>query len=140
VAAGVGPGAVRRGRRTPVTATVRRGRDGTVLTWGTPPEGVLRARVLLDEGRTAASRTDHHHVTVYLLTATGPDAAGRLGAELVRPGRDFGAAGDADTVARAVRRLTDAGADTVVLTPTADEPDPDAFVRFAAENVWPLVP
>jgi hypothetical protein len=39
-----------------------------------------------------------------------------------------------------VQRLADAGADTVVLQPTADEPDPEGFVRFAAEEVRPLVP
>jgi len=33
-----------------------------------------------------------------------------------------------------------AGATTVVLQPTADEPDPEGFVRFAAEQVRPLVP
>jgi hypothetical protein len=42
-------------------------------------------------------------------------------------------------VAEAVRRLAEAGAGTVVLTPTADEPDPEGFVRFAAEKVRPLV-
>ncbi|MGM0348081.1 LLM class flavin-dependent oxidoreductase, partial [Streptomyces sp. Adlamb9] len=39
----------------------------------------------------------------------------------------------------AVRRLADAGADTVVLQPTSGEPDPEGFVRFAAEQVMPLV-
>jgi hypothetical protein len=37
-------------------------------------------------------------------------------------------------------RLTDAGADTVILQPTADEPDPEGFLRFTAEDVRPLVP
>ena len=53
---------------------------------------------------------------------------------------DLGVAGDADTVAKAVQRLVDAGADTVILQPTADEPDPEGFVRFTAEDVRPLVP
>ncbi len=39
-----------------------------------------------------------------------------------------------------MRRLTEAGAGTVVLQPTADEPDPEGFVRFAAEEVRPLLP
>ncbi len=118
--------------------------DGTLLTAGTPPEGVRKARQLIDEGRQSGSRTDAHEIVVYLLTATGPDAASRLRAELETEGLesvpDLGVAGDADTVAKAVQRLVDAGADTVILQPTADEPDPEGFVRFTAEDVRPLVP
>ncbi|MFF7641062.1 LLM class flavin-dependent oxidoreductase [Streptomyces canus] len=118
--------------------------DGTVLTAGTPPEGVRRARGLIDEGRRKAGRTDPHRVVVYLLTATGPDATARLRAELTDEGLadvpDLGVAGDADAVAKAVQRLVAAGADTVVLQPTADEPDPEGFVRFVAQDVRPLVP
>ncbi|MFG2459105.1 LLM class flavin-dependent oxidoreductase [Streptomyces sp. NPDC048523] len=117
--------------------------DGTVLTASTPPEGVRRARRLIDEGREKAGRTDPHRVVVYLVTATGPGAAARLRAELTEEGvadvPDLGVAGDADAVAQAVQRLADAGADTVVLQPTADEPDPEGFVRFAAREVQPLV-
>ncbi|MFJ1603378.1 LLM class flavin-dependent oxidoreductase [Streptomyces sp. NPDC088253] len=117
--------------------------DGTVLTAATAPEGVRRARRLIDEGRESAGRTDHHQVVVYLHTATGPDAAARLRAEIEANGEDplpeHGVAGDADAVAKAVQRLAEAGADTVVLQPTADEPDPEAFVRFAAREVRPLI-
>ncbi|MFE1801448.1 MULTISPECIES: LLM class flavin-dependent oxidoreductase [unclassified Streptomyces] len=119
--------------------------DGTILTAGTPPDGVRKARQLIDEGRASASRTDAPHtVVVYLLTATGPGAAARLQAELAAEGvasvPDLGVAGDAGAVAKAVQRLTEAGADTVVLQPTADEPDPEGFIRFTAEEVRPLVP
>ena len=118
--------------------------DGTILTASTPPDGVRRARQLIDEGRESAGRTEPHKVVVYLLTATGPDAAARLRAELADDGvesvPDLGVAGDAGTVAKAVQRLAEAGADTVVLQPTGDEPDPEGFVRFAAEEVRALVP
>ncbi|WP_030184270.1 LLM class flavin-dependent oxidoreductase [Streptomyces sp. NRRL S-813] len=118
--------------------------DGTILTAVTPPDGVRRARRLIDEGRHAAGRTDAHRVVVYLLTATGPGAEARLRAELAAEGRsdvpDLGAAGDAAAVAKAVRALAGAGADTVILQPTADEPDPEGFIRFTAEEVRPLVP
>ncbi|MCT9081150.1 LLM class flavin-dependent oxidoreductase [Streptomyces fulvoviolaceus] len=118
--------------------------DGTVLTASTTPDGVRRARQLIDEGRESAGRTEPHEVVVYLLTATGPDAASRLRAELTDEGLesvpDLGVAGDAGAVAKAVQRLAEAGADTVILQPTGDEPDPEAFVRFAAEEVRPLVP
>ncbi|MEU9244579.1 LLM class flavin-dependent oxidoreductase [Streptomyces shenzhenensis] len=120
--------------------------DGTVLTAATPPAGVRRARQLIAEGRAAAGRGDGdpHHVVVYLLTATGPAAPARLRAELAAEGLEsvpgLGVAGDAGAVAEAVRRLAEAGADTVILQPTADEPDPEGFVRFTAEEVRPLVP
>ncbi|WP_399888151.1 LLM class flavin-dependent oxidoreductase [Streptomyces sp. BBFR51] len=117
--------------------------DGTVLTANTPPDGVRHARRLIDEGRAAARRTGAHKVVVYLLAATGAGARERLRAELVAEGvgavSDLGVAGDAGAVAEAVRRLADAGADTVILQPTGDEPDPEGFVRFAAEQVRPLV-
>jgi len=118
--------------------------DGTILTASTTADGVRRARRLIDEGRESAGRTDPHDVVVYLLTATGPDAAARLRAELADEGvesvPDLGVAGDAGTVARAVQRLADAGADRVILQPTGNEPDPEGFVRFAAQEVRPLVP
>ncbi|MEU9648016.1 LLM class flavin-dependent oxidoreductase [Streptomyces sp. NPDC048110] len=118
--------------------------DGTVLTANTPPDGVRRARRLIDEGRAAAGRGDDAHtVVVYLLAATGAGARERLRGELVAEGvadvPGLGAAGDAQAVADAVGRLAEAGADTVILQPTGDEPDPEGFVRFAAEQVRPLV-
>ena len=116
--------------------------DGTILSGGTQPHEVSAARALLDEGRATAGRTDAHPVIVYLLAATGPDATERMQRELHRwPSGEFlTVAGDAATVAATVTRLADAGADTVVLQPTADDPDPEGFVRFAAEQVRPLVP
>ncbi|TQJ89679.1 LLM class flavin-dependent oxidoreductase [Streptomyces sp. SLBN-31] len=118
--------------------------DGTVLTASTNADGVRAARRLVDEGRESAGRTaEPHETVVYLLTATGPDAASRLRAELTAEGLesvpDIGVAGDADTVAKAVRRLAEAGADRVILQPTGDEPDPEGFVRFAAQEVALLV-
>jgi alkanesulfonate monooxygenase SsuD/methylene tetrahydromethanopterin reductase-like flavin-dependent oxidoreductase (luciferase family) len=119
--------------------------DGTVLTAFTTADDVRQARRLIDEGRQAAGRTaDPHEVVVYLLTATGPDGPARIRADLAadgvehRPG--IGVAGDAGAVAEAVQRLAEAGADKVILQPTGDEPDPEGFVRFAAEEVRPLVP
>jgi len=117
--------------------------DGTILAASTSPAEVRRARALIDEGRLASGRGQPHPVTVYLLTATGPGAAERLEAELrafgYDPAQDIGIAGDAPAVADAVGRWADAGADTVVLQPTADDPDPEGFVRFVAREVRPLV-
>lgn len=135
--------------------------DGTILSDGTTPDGVRCVRELAAEGRAAAGRPGPHPVTVYVLTATGPGAAGRVVAQLRRWGVDpagpAGAAGtdpikqwadpagawavgDARAVADAVRRWADAGAGTVVLQPTDDDPDPQGFVQFVAGEVRPLVP
>jgi alkanesulfonate monooxygenase SsuD/methylene tetrahydromethanopterin reductase-like flavin-dependent oxidoreductase (luciferase family) len=118
--------------------------DGTILTAGTPPDRVARARQLVSEGRDAAGRTEPHSVVVYLHAATGPDATERLEGERQRSGydtmKDIGVAGDAQAVAEAIQRWVAAGADTVVLQPTPDDPSPEDFVRFVAEEVRPLVP
>ncbi|MGY3203790.1 alkanesulfonate monooxygenase SsuD/methylene tetrahydromethanopterin reductase-like flavin-dependent oxidoreductase (luciferase family) [Streptomyces sp. TE5632] len=118
--------------------------DGTVLTASTSPEGVRRARRLIEEGRVAAGRdAGRHGVVVHLLTATGPGADERLRAELIAEGvgsePDLGVAGDAGAVAEAVQRSAEAGADSVILQPTGDGPDPEGFVRFAGEEVAPRV-
>ena len=106
--------------------------DGTVLTGGTTPDGVRAAREHIERGRWAAGRPREHRVTVYLRAATGPDAAARLEADARRWGLDQdddnGVAGDAEAVAAAVRRWGEAGADAVILQPTADDPDPEGFV------------
>lgn len=117
--------------------------DGTILTGGTTVEQVRRARRLIDEGRARGGRTGSHPVVVYLHAATGPDAAARLERERVgwrydtMAGRS--ASGDAYAVAEAVRAWAAAGADTVVLQPTPDDPDPEGFMAFVAQEVAPLV-
>jgi alkanesulfonate monooxygenase SsuD/methylene tetrahydromethanopterin reductase-like flavin-dependent oxidoreductase (luciferase family) len=118
--------------------------DGTVLTASTSPALVRRARELIDEGRATAGRTDHHQVVVYLLTGRGPDGAAQVKAEFERYGDgdipDIGVTGNAETVATAVRRLAEAGADRVILQPTDVETDVAGFIRFVTEEVRPLIP
>ena len=117
--------------------------DGTVITAGTTPEGVVRARRLIEEGRAAAGRTGAHTVVLYLHAATGADAAERLERERVAWGYDTMAdravSGGADELAEGVRRFAAAGADVVVLQPSPDDPDPEGFVHFAAAEVAPLL-
>ncbi|HEY7593266.1 MAG TPA: LLM class flavin-dependent oxidoreductase [Actinophytocola sp.] len=116
---------------------------GTIIDAAHNADAVRRARALIDEGRAAAGRTDPHPLVVYLQATTGPSAAARLRKELEIWGNeavpDLGAAGDAESVAQAVHKLAGAGADSVILTHTADEPDIEGFVRFTAEEVRPLV-
>jgi alkanesulfonate monooxygenase SsuD/methylene tetrahydromethanopterin reductase-like flavin-dependent oxidoreductase (luciferase family) len=111
--------------------------DGTILTGGTTPDGVRRARSLLDEGRAAAGRTGPHPVTVYVLAATGRDAVNRLRAAQQRwglaPSAETGVSGDAAAIAEGIARWAAAGADCIVLQPTDDEPDPEGFMGLAAD-------
>ncbi|WP_229073783.1 LLM class flavin-dependent oxidoreductase [Actinoplanes sp. DH11] len=105
--------------------------DGILLTAGTPAAEV------------AAVRAAAAAVTVYVHAATGPDAGARMARELEFWGEsDEGgttAVGGAAEVAAVVNRYRDAGADAVILQPTADEPDLEGFVRFVAREVRPLV-
>jgi alkanesulfonate monooxygenase SsuD/methylene tetrahydromethanopterin reductase-like flavin-dependent oxidoreductase (luciferase family) len=111
--------------------------DGTILVGGTTPDQLRRHRELIEESRAAAGRSGPHQVIVYLAAATGADARSRMDAEAARWGwpsaTDRVVAGDAATAAAEVARWADAGADTVILQPTPDDPDPEGFVTFAAE-------
>ncbi|MFC0527024.1 LLM class flavin-dependent oxidoreductase [Phytohabitans kaempferiae] len=120
--------------------------DGTIVTGGSSPDDLRRVRALVDEGRDrrATGAGDPHTIVVYVHAATGPTAAQRLAAERARWGYDSmegrAIAGDAERFAEAIAGWVAAGADTVVLQPTVDEPDPEGFVRFVGEEVRPLVP
>jgi alkanesulfonate monooxygenase SsuD/methylene tetrahydromethanopterin reductase-like flavin-dependent oxidoreductase (luciferase family) len=119
--------------------------DGTLLGAPTSPAQVTARKALAEDGRAAAGRTGELPVVVNLVAATGPDGAARVAAELARldetgpPADDLAVAGDARQVADGVRRWFAAGASTVLLQPTLDEPDPAGFLRFAAEQVAPLL-
>lgn len=128
--------------------------DGTVLTELSVPSYVRRARERIDEGRAEAGRTDAHHVTVYAFAAPDRDDVRALVADGLRDGGSSGQWGDLDVTApvaagdlpdswldeltvsgptarRSLDALRDAGADTVVLIPAAEDPD-EALAQLAA--------
>ncbi len=112
--------------------------DGTVLASGTTPGGVRRARTLIDEAREAAGRLDADHpIVVYLIAGGGAGTQERVRQECLRWGwpdhAGCSVSGVPSTVAEQARRWVDAGADTVVLQPTSDEPSHEGFMEFAAE-------
>jgi alkanesulfonate monooxygenase SsuD/methylene tetrahydromethanopterin reductase-like flavin-dependent oxidoreductase (luciferase family) len=100
--------------------------DGVIISAGNTPDDVRSARTVIGDTP----------LVVYLHTATGPGSAERLEGERVRWGydtiEDRAVTGDVDAVAEQVERWAGAGADTVVLQPAPDDPDPEGFVRFAA--------
>jgi alkanesulfonate monooxygenase SsuD/methylene tetrahydromethanopterin reductase-like flavin-dependent oxidoreductase (luciferase family) len=107
--------------------------DGTILSGGTSPEGV---RAALEH----VGKREGHEVVVFVPIAMGSTAAERIARQQERYGMDFaGVAGDAGEIAAMVTRFAEAGATTVVLQPTVDDPDPEGFVRAVATEVRPLV-
>ena len=129
LAAGVGPKTLR------LTGELA---DGTVISGGTTPDGLRAALGHITDGAAGAQRS----VVTYLLCTTGPTAADDLRAEAefwkLDPSEDVGVFGDAAAIALGARRWVDAGADTVVLQPTASA-DVEEFVRFVAAEVQPLL-
>ena len=116
--------------------------DGIVIGSGTSDaelaDAVAAAQVGWIAGRGAAG--GRMPVVTHLMAATGPGAEQRLADELRRWGRVDGAlgrgvAGDAATVADAVRRLLQIGVTSVVFQPTEDEPDLEGFVEFVGREV-----
>jgi alkanesulfonate monooxygenase SsuD/methylene tetrahydromethanopterin reductase-like flavin-dependent oxidoreductase (luciferase family) len=107
--------------------------DGLVLDAGISPAGVRQAIA-----NAAAARP--HDVVVYVLCGTGPGSEERVQAELSGPVAGKGgeplaertAMGSAADVAATVRAYADAGATTVILQPTGDDPDPATVIELAA--------
>ena len=102
--------------------------DGVVLAADISPDGVRRSL-------TRMARRAEHEVVIYLLTAVGDGARERLDAELAasgQPGPDPVAAGSPEEVAEVIHGYAEAGVDTVVLSPTAAEPDLDGVIELAA--------
>jgi alkanesulfonate monooxygenase SsuD/methylene tetrahydromethanopterin reductase-like flavin-dependent oxidoreductase (luciferase family) len=108
---------------------------GTVLTGGTTP----------DQVRTAATQiaaAGPHSVVVYLLCAIGADAPTLIQREIAHwkldETEDVAVYGEPADIAAAAGRWIDAGADTVVLQPTAHA-DIHQFVDIVGTQIRPLL-
>lgn len=122
--------------------------NGTVISGGTSPDVLRAALAHVREGRREAPTerwgvaAAPHSVVAYVPCTTGPTAHDDLAAEIAfwgfDPATDVGVAGDADAVAAGARRWVDAGADTIVLQPTATA-DVEDFVAFVGERVAPTM-
>jgi 5,10-methylenetetrahydromethanopterin reductase len=102
--------------------------DGLVLDAGITPDHVRRAVA------TAAARRPHE-VVVYVPCGAAPGSAERLQAELGESPEPFSAraaVGSPADVAGTVRAFGQAGATTVVLQPSLDDPDVAATLALAA--------
>ncbi|MGF0115315.1 LLM class flavin-dependent oxidoreductase [Promicromonospora sp. Marseille-Q5078] len=116
--------------------------DGLILANALTPDDV-RAAAAAATAAAGSAGWPVPEVYATLIAATGPGAQERLDAELplwgAEPGRGIGAAGDARAIADAVLRLAAAGAGSVAVQPTADEPDLAGFVELLGREVRPLL-
>jgi alkanesulfonate monooxygenase SsuD/methylene tetrahydromethanopterin reductase-like flavin-dependent oxidoreductase (luciferase family) len=114
--------------------------DGVVLEGSVGLAGLPAVLERIAEGRAAAGHDAAAPFPVIqnVSAATGPDAATRLRAELTAWGMDvaddeglasYALWGDAQALADGVRRYGKAGASTVALQPTEDEPDMERFIE-----------
>jgi alkanesulfonate monooxygenase SsuD/methylene tetrahydromethanopterin reductase-like flavin-dependent oxidoreductase (luciferase family) len=114
--------------------------DGLIMTGGNSIDDLVAARQVVDSSR--GDRPGRCRITAPVVTTPGADGEQRFRTEMQHwghdPDLDAGAYGDAEAIAATVRRWAAAGADTVVLQPTAEE-EPVAFARFAGTEVRPLI-
>ena len=115
---------------------------GTIITGGTTPDALRNALQHINTGRSLHTATTPHSVVVYIICTTGPDAQAAAIAELEHwdfdPSQPITACGTPGDIAHTVQHWIEAGADTVVLQPTA-ETDIESFAAFVGAEVQPLL-
>ena len=116
--------------------------SGTVITGGTSPDGLRDALQHIAAGYANSDAIERHSTVVYVICATGPDAARQVRDELaywqLDASQDLAAYGTAEEIAAAATRWIDAGADTIVFQPPADV-DVEEFVGVIGRDVQPLI-
>lgn len=118
--------------------------DGSMLTNALTDAEIADAADLIRSAvRARRGVGDAHPIVATIIAATGPNAQQRLDAELrtwgAAAGRGIGAGGSAHVIAQAIRRYAAAGASTVVVQATEDEPDLEGFIAFLGREVRPLL-
>jgi len=115
---------------------------GTIITGGTTPAALRNAVRHINAGRERGTVTAPHSVVAYVICTNGPDAHGAALAELkhwgLDPAQPVTACGTAADIAHTVQAWVQAGADTIVLQPTADT-DIGSFAAFIGNEVQPLL-
>jgi alkanesulfonate monooxygenase SsuD/methylene tetrahydromethanopterin reductase-like flavin-dependent oxidoreductase (luciferase family) len=116
--------------------------SGTVITAGTSPDGLREARQHIFAGVAEHDASKPHSTIVYVLCATGPDAARQIRDEITYwkydPTKDLAAFGTPEEIADAAKRWIDAGTDTIVFQPSA-EVDIESFVGVIGNHVQSLI-
>lgn len=118
--------------------------DGVVLEASVGLPGLPAVLERVAEGRAAAGAdaAATFPVIQYLSAATGAGAAARLRAEVTGWGKDvaddaalatYALWGDAQEIADGVRRFGEAGATTVVVQPTEEDPDLERLIAVLGE-------
>ncbi|WP_123024234.1 LLM class flavin-dependent oxidoreductase [Mycolicibacterium stellerae] len=116
--------------------------SGTVITGGTSPDGLRDALRHVAAGAADHGGVKRHSTVIYVICASGPDAARQVRDELaywnLDGSQDVAAYGKAEDIAAAAERWIDAGADTIVFQPPADV-DAEDFVGVIGRDVQPLL-
>ena len=103
--------------------------DGIILSGGTTPAQTRAVRELAGD----------LPIVVYIHGATGPDALSRLESERVRWGYDSMTDrcvfGNADEFAASLKTWAEAGATSLIVQPTPDDPDQEGFLNFLGTQV-----
>lgn len=109
---------------------------GNALTVEDTAEACRQTREATGAGR-------EHGVVCTVIAATGPDAQERIDREVVRwgaaAGTGVGVAGPPEAIAQTALRYAQAGATSVVIQATEDEPDLEGFIATLATRVRPLL-
>lgn len=111
--------------------------DGLLLDAGFTVEEAADAVTTFTQARHAAGRAEPFEIVIYDRYYRGADAVEQLAAEARPVGSPANA--EAAEVAQRIRAFGDVGVHTVVLMPSATDPDPAGFLRLVADDVASLV-